>query len=129
MARRRGVTMAIPPLSVCDIVAVHHARRHAFDFVRADRGAIEFVATRRTEWDGDYLAYAIASMVFWPSRRAMRSTRVLRHELCHVRQGQRLGHVWFAITYRWETWRRGYWCNRYERAARRAERRPHATRR
>ena len=118
-------------MSLVNRYALFHARRHGFSFVRSDRGgAMEFVATRRTgrdHWyDGDgevFLAYTIADAIFYPSRRAMRNARLVRHELCHVRQGRRLGHAAFWIAYWWETLRRGYWWNRFERAARRAERR------
>lgn len=45
----------------------------------------------------------------------------LRHEVCHVRQYRQLGLVRFLWLYLWETWKAGYHGNRFEVAARAAE--------
>jgi len=45
----------------------------------------------------------------------------LRHELCHVRQFREHGFFTFILKYLWESIRRGYYNNRYEKEARAAE--------
>lgn len=45
----------------------------------------------------------------------------LRHELMHVQQYKEKGIVLFLIQYAWESFRQGYWNNRYEIEARAAE--------
>lgn len=45
----------------------------------------------------------------------------LRHELCHVRQFEEHGFVPFIFKYIWESIRHGYYNNRYEVEARKAE--------
>ena len=45
----------------------------------------------------------------------------LKHELCHIRQYKEYGLVGFLIRYLFESWRRGYYNNKYEVEARRAE--------
>ena len=45
----------------------------------------------------------------------------LRHELCHVRQFQRHGFLPFIVKYVWESIRHGYYNNKYEVEARKAE--------
>ena len=47
--------------------------------------------------------------------------RLVKHELCHVRQYQQNGHIGFLIKYLWESYRRGYYNNKFEAEARRAE--------
>lgn len=49
---------------------------------------------------------------------------LLRHERCHLEQIKREGRLRFAIGYLWELVRHGYWNNKYEVAARAAERNP-----
>ncbi len=45
----------------------------------------------------------------------------LRHELCHVRQFEEHGFIAFILKYIWESIRHGYYNNKYEVEARRAE--------
>ena len=45
----------------------------------------------------------------------------LRHELCHVRQFEQHGFFSFIVKYLWESIRHGYYNNKYEAEARRAE--------
>lgn len=45
----------------------------------------------------------------------------LRHELCHVQQFEEHGFVAFIFKYVWESIRHGYYNNRYEAEARKAE--------
>jgi hypothetical protein len=48
----------------------------------------------------------------------------VRHEVCHVVQYQQLGVIPFLWHYLWECKRVGYYKNRFEVAARKAERDP-----
>lgn len=45
----------------------------------------------------------------------------LRHELCHVKQFKQHGFLPFIAKYLWESIRKGYYNNKYEREARAAE--------
>ena len=47
--------------------------------------------------------------------------RLMKHELCHVRQYQQHGYIGFLIKYLWEIWRKGYYNNKFEVEARAAE--------
>jgi hypothetical protein len=47
--------------------------------------------------------------------------RWVKHELCHIRQYQRLGFVRFIVLYLWDSIRNGYYNNRFEVEAREAE--------
>ena len=76
-----------------------YAPRERFIFVRSNRDAIEFAATRQTRWAREILAYTIGDCIFWPSRAAMRRRSILRHEQCHVRQSRRLGPMFFWVCY------------------------------
>lgn len=51
----------------------------------------------------------------------LQDERWFKHELCHVRQYQQYGFVNFIIMYVWESLRHGYYHNRFEIEARRAE--------
>lgn len=46
----------------------------------------------------------------------------LKHELCHVAQFKRYGFFNFIVRYLWESYKNGYYNNRYEIEAREAER-------
>ncbi len=46
----------------------------------------------------------------------------LRHELCHIRQFKRYGFIPFIFKYLVESFKKGYYLNKYEIEARRAER-------
>ena len=54
----------------------------------------------------------------------LQNERLLKHELCHVRQYQRHGFAGFLIKYLWESIRKGYYNNRFEVEARAAENEP-----
>jgi hypothetical protein len=47
--------------------------------------------------------------------------RWVKHELCHVEQFRRFGLVRFIALYLWESMRSGYYMNKYEVEARKAE--------
>ena len=47
--------------------------------------------------------------------------RLLKHELCHVRQYQQHGFIGFLIKYLLESLRKGYYNNKFEVEARHAE--------
>jgi hypothetical protein len=48
----------------------------------------------------------------------------VRHEVCHVKQYRQYGFFRFLWLYVWEYWRKGYYRNRFEVAARTAEHDP-----
>ncbi len=48
-------------------------------------------------------------------------TRWLQHELCHVQQFNTHGYVVFLCMYLWESFKVGYYNNKYEIEARAAE--------
>jgi len=47
--------------------------------------------------------------------------RWVKHELCHIAQYKQYGTFNFIIMYLWETLKKGYYKNKFEEAARRAE--------
>lgn len=104
------------------------ATKNHFQYVRSDRGAIEFAASTKTPWNPDTRAFTIGDCIFWPSRGAMKNRSTLRHELCHVRQGRKHGWLSYPLQYWMEYLKTGYAQNRYEMSARRAERKPKARR-
>ncbi|UEG50977.1 DUF4157 domain-containing protein [Ferruginibacter lapsinanis] len=55
------------------------------------------------------------------SKDFLKDTKLLKHELCHVRQFQQHGYIRFIVKYLWESLRKGYYNNKYEIEARAAE--------
>ncbi len=51
----------------------------------------------------------------------LHNKRWLAHELCHVQQFQQHGFFPFLIKYGWESLRKGYYNNKFEVEARKAE--------
>jgi hypothetical protein len=51
----------------------------------------------------------------------LQNSRWLRHELCHIRQFKQHGFVQFIFKYLVESFRHGYYQNKYEIEARNAE--------
>lgn len=45
----------------------------------------------------------------------------LKHELCHIRQFKQHGYFCFIVKYLWDSMRKGYYNNRFEVEARKAE--------
>lgn len=45
----------------------------------------------------------------------------VKHELCHIRQYREHGYLLFVVKYLWESVRKGYYNNRFEVEARKAE--------
>ena len=45
----------------------------------------------------------------------------LKHELCHIKQFKQYGYLNFVVKYLWESLRKGYYNNRFEVEARKAE--------
>ncbi len=45
----------------------------------------------------------------------------VRHEVCHLKQFKKHGHLSFVLKYLWESMRQGYHKNKYEEEARKAE--------
>ena len=51
----------------------------------------------------------------------LKNERWMKHELKHVEQFRRYGYLWFIVLYLLETVRKGYYHNRFEIEARKAE--------
>lgn len=51
----------------------------------------------------------------------LKDEKWVKHELCHIRQFKQHGYFWFIIKYLWESLRKGYYNNRFEVEARKAE--------
>ena len=51
----------------------------------------------------------------------LKSTKWVKHELCHVQQFKQYGFFMFVIKYLYESIKVGYYNNKYEVAAREAE--------
>ena len=51
----------------------------------------------------------------------LQNKRLIKHELCHVQQYQQYGFTWFLAQYFWESIRKGYYNNKFEVEARKAE--------
>ncbi len=51
----------------------------------------------------------------------LNNERWLKHELCHIKQFKEHGYFIFIVKYLWESLRKGYYQNRFEVEARKAE--------
>jgi hypothetical protein len=51
----------------------------------------------------------------------LNNERWLKHEMCHLRQYKQYGTLGFLIRYVWESLRHGYYQNKFEVEARKAE--------
>lgn len=51
----------------------------------------------------------------------LKNERWLKHELCHIRQYKQHGYMGFIVKYLWESLRKGYYNNKFEVEARKAE--------
>ena len=51
----------------------------------------------------------------------LKDERWVKHELCHIKQFKEHGYFLFVVKYLWESIRKGYYNNRFEVEARRAE--------
>lgn len=51
----------------------------------------------------------------------LKDEKWVKHELCHIRQFKQHGYFCFIIKYLWESLRKGYYNNRFEVEARKAE--------
>lgn len=51
----------------------------------------------------------------------LNDSRLLKHEMCHVRQYQQQGFFIFIMKYLWQSIRHGYYNNPFEKEARDAE--------
>ena len=51
----------------------------------------------------------------------LQNTRWVKHELCHVQQFNAHGYAGFIIKYLWESLKKGYYNNKFEVEARKAE--------
>lgn len=55
------------------------------------------------------------------SQEFLKDTKLVKHELCHVQQFKENGYLFFIVKYLWESFRKGYYNNKYEVEARAAE--------
>jgi hypothetical protein len=51
----------------------------------------------------------------------LQNERWLKHELCHINQFKKYGYINFLTQYLWESIRKGYYNNKFEAEARKAE--------
>jgi hypothetical protein len=51
----------------------------------------------------------------------LKNEKWLKHELCHIKQFKQYGVITFIAKYLWESLHKGYFNNKYEVEARRAE--------
>jgi hypothetical protein len=51
----------------------------------------------------------------------LQDERWVKHELCHIKQFKEHGYFLFLLKYLWESLRKGYYNNRFEVEARKAE--------
>ena len=51
----------------------------------------------------------------------LKDKRWVKHELCHIKQFKDNGYFLFIVKYLWESLRKGYYNNRFEVEARKAE--------
>ncbi len=51
----------------------------------------------------------------------LKNERWLKHELCHIKQFKQYGFITFIVKYLWESIHKGYFNNKFEVEARRAE--------
>lgn len=51
----------------------------------------------------------------------LKNEKWVKHELCHVQQYKQYGFFNFLLRYLWESMRKGYYNNKYEVEARKAE--------
>ncbi len=100
--------------------------RTDYAYVRTIDGADFYVATspklRARFSKSGTQAFALGSSVYVRAKHLM-TPALVRHELAHVRQARTHG-ILFPLRYYVEHVRRGYHRNRFELAARRAERYP-----
>ncbi len=99
------------------------AKQNHFKLLRDDRGAYEYVATKKTPKDHFENAYAftIHDCIFYESMRIANKPSLQKHELMHVDQSYRLGRIIFDVWYGIETFIFGYKDNRFEKEAQKAE--------
>ena len=51
----------------------------------------------------------------------LKDKKWLKHEMCHINQFKKYGFLNFILKYLWESYRHGYYNNKYEVEARKAE--------
>ena len=55
------------------------------------------------------------------SEEFLHNEKWVKHELCHIKQFKQHGYVCFIVKYLWESMNKGYYNNRFEVEARKAE--------
>lgn len=56
-----------------------------------------------------------------PRQQFLEDAKWVKHEVCHLKQFKKYGYFAFIIKYLWESMLHGYYQNKYEEEARRAE--------
>jgi hypothetical protein len=51
----------------------------------------------------------------------LKDKKWVKHEMCHINQFKKYGFLNFILKYLWESYRHGYYNNKYEVEARKAE--------
>jgi hypothetical protein len=99
------------------------AKDNNFELLREDRGAKEYVATRKTPKDmfEDRYAFTMLDGIFYENKRIAKSGKYARHELKHVEQGRRWGFLIFEVLYALDVFVFGYNHSVFEKEARKAE--------
>ena len=59
--------------------------------------------------------------IYYIDYKSLANPRLRKHELCHVAQMNREGKFMFTVKYLWQALTVGYWNNKYEVEARKAE--------
>ena len=113
--------------------AVSFAKIKAVNFTKRYTLADENFTIKENSWVAKIAAWKLKSssvaIVFgssihlWNSSKAafLQNKKWLKHELCHIRQYKQHGYFGFLIKYLWESLRKGYYNNKFEVEARKAE--------
>jgi len=109
-------------LFILNLCARYYLLRYNFKLVFVEDGAKFYVAadkkTRKKFEDWEIIAFAQGEYVFARTRRTL-TKAIIRHELKHVEQARKYG-VMFEYYY-WKANKNGYSKNKFERAAKYAE--------
>ena len=100
------------------------SHRDDVKYVKSIQGAKLYIATSRALQKqftaSGTLAVTCGEYILFKNKKAMTKANIA-HELCHVKQARET--VLFPLQYVWEYALNGYWNSRFEREARRAEKR------
>ena len=98
-----------------------------FEFVREDRGALEYVAKSEKVWleyeheiKLPIAAFSAFDSIYWPNKKAMEDIKVLKHELSHIEDFKKLGYL-YEVLYKLFDYKFGFANNPFEIKARSRE--------